>query len=70
MAEAKKEREDKRRRGATAEEQAAMVAESQFQKAELRRLKQRIKAQIECLQAELNVQEKAMTDLKNKRKRL
>ena len=70
MAEAKKEREDKRRRGATAEEQAAMVAESQFQKAELRRLKQRIKAQIECLQAELNVQEKAMTDLKSKRKRL
>ena len=70
MAEAKKEREDKRRRGATAEEQAAMVAESQFQKAELRRLKQRIKAQIECLQAELNVQEKAMTDLKTKRKRL
>ena len=70
MAEAKNEREDKRRRGATAEEQAAMVAESQFQKAELRRLKQRIKAQIECLQAELNVQEKAMTDLKNKRKRL
>ena len=70
MAEAKKEREDKRRRGATAEEQVAMVAESQFQKAELRRLKQRIKAQIECLQAELNVQEKAMTDLKNKRKRL
>ena len=70
MAEAKKERENKRRRGATAEEQAAMVTESQFQKAELRRLKQRIKAQIECLQAELNVQEKAMTDLKNKRKRL
>ena len=70
MAEAKNEREEKRRRGATAEEQAAMVAESQFQKAELRRLKQRIKAQIECLQAELNVQEKAMTDLKNKRKRL
>ena len=70
MAEAKKEREDKRRRGATAEEQAAMVAESQFQKAELRRLKLRIKAQIECLQAELNVQEKAMTDLKTKRKRL
>ena len=70
MAEAKKERENKRRRGATAEEQVAMVAESQFQKAELRRLKQRIKAQIECLQAELNVQEKAMTDLKNKRKRL
>ena len=70
MAEAKKEREDKRRRGATAEEQVAMVAESQFQKAELRRLKQRIKAQIECLQTELNVQEKAMTDLKTKRKRL
>ena len=70
MAEAKKERENKRRRGATAEEQAAMVAESQFQKAELRRLKQRIKTQIECLQAELNVQEKAMTDVKTKRKRL
>ena len=70
MAEAKKEREDKRKRGATAEEQAAMVAESQFQKAELRRLKQRIKTQIECLQAELNVQEKAMTGLKTKRKRL
>ncbi len=70
MAEAKKERENKRRWGATAEEEAAMVAESQFQKAELRRLKQRIKAQIECLQAELNVQEKAMKDLKNKRKRL
>ena len=65
MVEAKKEREDKRKRGATAEEQAVMVAESQFQKAELRRLKQRIKAQIECLQAELNVQEKAMTDLKS-----
>ena len=70
MTEAKNEREDKRRRGATAEEQAAMVAESQFQKAELRRLKLRIKTRIECLQAELNVQEKAMTDLKNKRKRL
>ena len=70
MAEAKKEREDKRRRGATAEEQAAMVAESQFQKAELRRLKQRIKAQIECLQDELEVQVSAMADLKSKRKRL
>ena len=70
MAEAKKEREDKRRRGATAEEQAAMVAESQFQKAELRRLKQRIKAQIECLQDELEVQVSAMVDLKSKRKRL
>ena len=70
MAEAKKERENKRRRGATAEEQAAMVAESQFQKAELRRLKQRTKAQIECLQDELEVQVSAMVDLKSKRKRL
>lgn len=70
MAEAKKEREDKRKRGVTAEEQAAMVAESQFQKAELRRLKQRIKAQIECLQDELEVQVGAMVDLKSKRKRL
>ena len=70
MAEAKKERENKRRRGATAEEQAAMVAESQFQKAELRRLKQRIKAQIECLQDELEVLVSAMVDLKSKRKRL
>ncbi len=70
MAEAKKERENKRRRGATAEEEAAMVAESQFQKAELRRLKQRIKAQIECLQDELEVQVSAMVDLKSKRKRL
>ena len=70
MVEAKTEREDKRRRGATAKEQAAMVAESQFQKAELRRLKQRIKAQIECLQDELEVQVSAMVDLKSKRKRL
>ncbi len=70
MAEAKNEREERRKQGATDEELAAMVAESQFQKAELRRMKQRIKTQVEHLQEQLNGLESAMADLKAERKRL
>ena len=62
MAEAKNEREERRKQGATDEELAAMVAESQFQKAELRRMKQRIKTQVEHLQEQLNELESAMAD--------
>ena len=53
MADAKNEREERRKQGATDEELVAMVAESQFQKAELRRMKQRIKTQVEHLQEQL-----------------
>ena len=70
MAEAKNEREERRKQGATDEELAAMVAESQFQRAELRRMKQRIKTQVEHLQEQLNGLENAMADLKAERKRL
>ena len=70
MAEAKNEREERRKQGATDEELAAMVVESKFQKAELRRMKQRIKTQVEHLQEQLNVLENAMADLKAERKRL
>ena len=70
MAEAKNEREERRKQGATDEGLAAMVAESQFQKAELRRMKQRIKTQVEHLQEQLNGLESAMADLKAERKRL
>lgn len=70
MAEAKNEREERRKQGATDEELAAMVAESQFQKAELRRMKQRIKTQVEHLQEQFNELESAMADLKAERKRL
>ena len=70
MAEAKNEREERRKQGVTDEDLAAMVAESQFQKAELRRMKQRRKAQVEQLQDRLNGIENEMADLKAERKRL
>lgn len=68
MAKAKTMREERRKQGATPEELAAMVKESQFQKAELRRLKQRIVARCEGVRAELNVLESAIMQLKTQRK--
>ena len=70
MAEAKKAREKKRALGASNEDMAKMVAESQFQKAELKRLKQHLQTNSNALQQRLWAMESQINQLKTQRKQL
>lgn len=69
MAKAKSTRDEKRRQGLTPEEEEALIRESQFMKAELRRLKQALSAEANSLQALLMPYEERIAQLKAERKR-
>lgn len=69
METAKAERDTCRKEGnITAEQEAKMIKESQFQKAELKRLKKRHRMEIESIMQRLNDIEATINDLKTKRK--
>ena len=54
--------------GITAEQEQALIKESQFQKAEMRRLKKRHRTELEQLQQRLSEQEATINQLKSERK--
>ncbi|MBR6490423.1 MAG: RNA pseudouridine synthase, partial [Muribaculaceae bacterium] len=54
--------------GLTAEQEQALIKESQFQKAEMRRLKKRHRTELEQLQQRLSEQEATISQLKSERK--
>ena len=54
--------------GITAEQEQALIKESQFQKAEMRRLKKRHRTELEQLQQRLSEQEATISQLKSERK--
>lgn len=69
METAKAERDKRRKEGnMAAEEEAMMVKESQFMKAELKRLKKRHSKEIENIYQQLNDQQVIINDLKAKRR--
>ncbi len=69
METAKAERDKCRKNGnLTAEQEAQMVKESQFQKAELKRLKKRHRMEIEQIEQRMSDQEEAINNLKVKRR--
>ena len=69
MEHSKAERDKRREEGnVTAEEEALMVKESQFQKAELRRIKKRHNSELERLSARLDDYHTTINQLKKKRK--
>ena len=68
MKEAKIEREQRRSKGAGEEEQKAMIRESQFQKAEYKRLEKRLKEEMQQQAEELENQEQLIRQLKQERK--
>ena len=69
METAKAERDKCRKKGSlTAEQEALMVKESQFQKAELKRLKKRHRMEIEQIEQCMSDQEEAINNLKVKRR--
>jgi tRNA pseudouridine32 synthase/23S rRNA pseudouridine746 synthase len=65
---AKQEREAMRSRGTTPEEEARMIRESQFQKAEYKRLERKLKEELNIRQTALNTYETAISALKQERK--
>ena len=69
IAEAKAERQRIREtQTLTAEQEAALVKESQFQNAELRRLRQQYKADLEMLSAKVDCFEKPIREMKRERR--
>ena len=69
IAEAKAERQRIREtQTLTAEQEAALVKESQFQNAELRRLRQQYKADLEMLSAKVDYFEKPIREMKRERR--
>ena len=68
MKQAKSLREEKRKKGISPEEEVALIKESQFQKAEYKRLEKRLKAQEEELKNSLVVFENQIQTLKHERK--
>ena len=72
MAEAKARRDERRRSpvGVSAEEEAAMVRESQFMKAELRRVRRRAKARLAPAEAEVGAVEAVISRLKARRRQM
>ena len=72
MAEAKARRDERRRSpvGVSAEEEAAMVRESQFMKAELRRVRRRAKARLAPAEAEVEAVEAVISRLKARRRKM
>ena len=68
IAEAKAERQRIREtQTLTAEQEAALIKESQFQKAELRRLRKRYTSELEALTAKVNLFEKPIQEMKRER---
>lgn len=67
--EAKRRREERRRQSPSEEEQAAMIRESQFQKAELKRRERKAKEAIHNFQQDINRYEDAINRLKEERHR-
>lgn len=65
---AKVERDRLRSEGITAEQEAALIKESQFMKAELRRLKKRHSTEIDGITQQLNDLQATINELKMKRK--
>ena len=68
MKQAKSLREEKRKKGISPEEEVALIKESQFQKAEYKRLEKRLKAQEEEQKNSLVVFENQIQTLKHERK--
>lgn len=68
MKEAKTAREQRRSEGASEEEQKAMIRESQFQKAEYKRLGKRLKEEVQQQAEELEKMEQFIRQLKQERK--
>ena len=64
-----KKRRDERRPTATPEEQAAMIRESQFMKAELRRMRHRHEEQAKTLEEVVGATEEEVSRLRHERKR-
>ena len=67
--EAKRRREERRRQSPSEEELAAMICESQFQKAELKRRERKAKEAIHNFQQDINRYEDAINRLKEERHR-
>lgn len=64
----KQERDNKRKAGAVdAIEQASMIRQSQFEKAEFHRLKKRLESELELYASELQAAEKRLKSMKDKR---
>lgn len=65
-----KEKRDKRRRSGMTDdaEEAAMIRESQFEKAELRRIKKRVSAELAPLDSDLQSARKRLADMKERRR--
>lgn len=70
IAEAKLKRDEMRKNGVSEAENEALIRESQFMKAELRRLRQRWKPMLEDLRSNVDVNEKPLKELKKKRKEM
>lgn len=70
MAAAKRRRDARRAAGMTADETEAALNESRFMKAELRRMKQRHKAEIAAMEAEVKIIDDCIKTLKRRRKGL
>lgn len=70
MAEAKQLRDEQRTSGRLTEsEELSLIKESQFQKAELRRMKKRFQEELEALQQKINAHETLIAELRKERKR-
>lgn len=70
VAEAKKMRDERRQKGVTEAEEAGMIRESQFMKAELRRMKKRFSDVAAQLQKEIDECETEIKILRNRRKEM
>lgn len=68
MKQAKRSREEKRKKGVSPEEEAALIKESQFQKAEYKRLEKKLRQEEEERKASLSAFETRIQALKHERK--
>lgn len=69
LKQARKQREEQRKKGISDTEAAEMVRESQFQKAEYKRLEKKLKAELEILKGKVLSKEQTIFQLKEERKK-
>lgn len=69
LKQARKQREEQRKKGISDTEAAEMVRESQFQKAEYKRLEKKLKAELEILKGKVLSEEQTIFQLKEQRKK-
>lgn len=69
LKQARKQREEQRKKGISDTETAEMVRESQFQKAEYKRLEKKLKAELEILKGKVLSEEQTIFQLKEQRKK-